>query len=86
MLDNQLVRRHWQSLDQGIGEQPIQVVLLDDVESMEVALQNPLNDLVRTWPPAPGYNDGDPILLALKLELPDLGEIIRLLELPAGVL
>ena len=86
VLDNQLLRRHWQSLDQGIGEQPIQVVLLDDVESMEVAFQNPLSNLVRVWPPEPGYADGDPILLALKLELSDLGEIIRLLEVPAGVL
>lgn len=86
VLNKQLLRRHWQSLDQGIAEQPIQVVLLDDVESMEVAFQNPLNNLVRTWPPVPGYADGDPILLALKLELSDFGEIIRLLEVPAGVL
>jgi len=86
VIDNQLLRRHWLSLDQGIGEQPVQVVLLDDVESMEVALQNPLGKLVRAWPPDPGYNDGDPILLAFKLELTDMGEIIRLLELPEGVI
>jgi len=29
---------------------------------------------------------GKPILLALKLELPDMGEIIRLLEIPEGVI
>jgi len=84
--DNQLLRRHWRSLDQGIGEQPIQVVLLDNVESMEVAFQNPLGNLVRIWPVDSSYNDGDPILLAIKLELPDFGEITRLLEVPSGVI
>lgn len=41
---------------------------------------------MRVWPPEPGYNDGDPILLAVKLELPDMGEILRLLEVPSGVI
>jgi general secretion pathway protein J len=86
VVDNQLVRRHWRSLDQGIAEQPIQVVLLDNVESMEIGFQNALKKLVRVWPPEPGYNDGDPILLAVKLELPDMGEILRLLEVPSGVI
>ena len=79
--DNQLLRRYWRSLDHGIGEQPIQVVLLDNVESMEVVFQNPLGKPVDT-----SYNDGDPILLAIKLELPDFGEITRLLEVPSGVI
>jgi len=86
VLDNQFVRLHWPSLDQGIGEEPIRVVLLDQVESMEVGLQNPLDKLVRVWPPDPGYDDGDPILLAFKLELPDMGDVMRLLEVPNGVL
>ena len=86
VIDNQLVRRHWLSLDQGIGELPLQVVLLDNVESMEVGFQNALSKLVRVWPPEPGYNDGDPILLAVKLELTDMGDIIRLLEVPEGVI
>ena len=84
--DNQLLRRYWRSLDQGIGEKPIQVVLLDDVESMEVGFQNVLGKLVRTWPVDSNYSDGDPILLAIKLELTDMGEIIRLLEVPKGVI
>jgi len=86
VVDNQLLRRHWVSLDQGIGEEPIQVVLLDNVESIEVGFQNPLDKLVRTWPPDPGYNDGDPILLAIQFELPDMGVILRQLEVPQGVL
>jgi len=84
--DKQLLRRHWRSLDQGIGEKPIEVVLLDNVESMEVGFQNVLGKLIRTWPVDSSYNDGDPILLTIKLELPDIGEITRLLEVPSGVI
>lgn len=86
VVDNKLLRRHWPSLDQGIGEQPIQVVLLDNVESMEVGFRNALNEVVRVWPPEPGYNGGKPILLAINLELPDMGDVFRWLEVPGGVI
>ncbi len=86
VVNNKLLRRHWPSLDQGIGEKPIQVVLLENVESMEVAFKNPLNELIRVWPPEPGYNGGNPILLAINLELPDMGDIYRWLEVPGGVI
>jgi len=86
VVDDQLVRRHWASLDQGIAEQPIQVVLLDDVESMEVEFQNSSGRGIRAWPVTEGANDGSPVLLAFRLELPDMGEIRRLLEIPKGAL
>jgi general secretion pathway protein J len=86
VIEEQLVRRHWASLDQGIAEQPIQVVLLDDVESMEVELQNSSGRAIRDWPAAEGTNNGSPVLLAFRLELPDMGEITRLLEIPKGAL
>jgi general secretion pathway protein J len=84
--DERLLRRYWQSLDQGIGEQPVETVLLDRVESMEVALLNAVGSPLRSWPPEASDNDGQPILLSLKLELPDRGDIIRLLEVPDGAL
>ena len=84
--DERLLRRYWQSLDQGIGERPVETVLLDNVESMEVAFVNPAGGLVRSWPVDASYNDGQPILLSVKLELPDRGDILRLLEVPDGVL
>ena len=86
VVDDRLVRRYWLSLDQGIGERPVEVTLLEDVESMEVAFLNQLGQPVRVWPVDESYNDGQPILLALKLELPDRGDIVRLLEVPEGVL
>ena len=86
LVDNKFVRRHWRSLDQGIAEQPIQTVLLEDVESMEVEFQNALGEPIEEWPLQPGSSNGKPILLAFRLELPDMGEITRLLEVPEGVI
>jgi hypothetical protein len=53
---------------------------------MEVAFVNSAGGLVRSWPVDASYNDGQPILLSLKLELPDRGDIVRLLEVPDGAL
>jgi general secretion pathway protein J len=84
--DERLLRRYWRSLDHMVGEKPVEAVLLDNVESMEVAFLNQLGNPIRSWPVDASYDDGQPILLALKLELPDRGEIVRLLEVPDGVL
>ncbi|MCP4335514.1 MAG: type II secretion system minor pseudopilin GspJ [Gammaproteobacteria bacterium] len=86
VLDNKLLRRHWRSLDQGIAEEPIQTVLLDNVESMEVEFLDVLGEPIRSWPMEVGPGDAAPILLAFRLELPDMGEIMRLLEVPGGVI
>jgi general secretion pathway protein J len=86
LVDNKLVRRHWRSLDQAVGEEPIQIVLLNNVESFEVEFQNAAGQPIELWPIAPGTSDSTPILLAFRLELPDMGEITRLLEVPRGVI
>jgi general secretion pathway protein J len=88
LLDDKFVRRHWRSLDQGIAEQPIQTVLLDNVESMEVEFQDGRGKSIEEWPRGPGSDSdsGEPILLKFRLELPDMGEITRLLEVPRGVI
>jgi general secretion pathway protein J len=86
LLDNKFVRRHWRSLDQGIAEQPIQTVLLEDVESMEVVFQDGLGKSIEEWPLGAGSEKGGPIMLMFRLELPDMGEITRLLEVPRGVI
>ncbi len=86
VIGNQLLRRYWRSLDQGVGEEPVQMVMLDGVGSMEVLFQNQAGQPIRVWPPETGSSDGDPILLAFKLELLDYGDVIRLLEVPKGVI
>ena len=86
VLENQLIRRHWRSLDQGIAELPLQAVLLDDVESLEVEFLDALEKPIRTWPVDSALDGGKPIVLAFRLDLTDIGEITRILELPDGAL
>ena len=86
VVDNQLVRRHWQSLDQGVGELPFQSVLLDDVESLEVEFLDTLEKPITIWPPESTLDAGNPIALVFRLDLSDIGEISRILELPDGAL
>ncbi len=85
-VDDQLVRRHWRWLDQGIGEKPLQTVLLDDIEGVEIEFLDALGQPVRNWPLESGSNTDPPIVLMLRLDLPGIGEITRLLEIPDGVL
>jgi len=86
LVDNKLMRRHWRSLDQAAGEEPVQIVLLNNVESFEVEFQNAVGQPIDTWPIAQGTTATTPILLAFRLELPDMGKITRLLEVPRGVI
>ena len=86
VINEQLVRRHWVSLDQGIGEEPIQVVLLNEVASMEAEFLNSSRKPIRVWPPEGGDGDEEPILLSFRLELPDIGEVYRYYEVPEGVI
>jgi general secretion pathway protein J len=84
--DDQLVRRHWQSLDQDIGEEPLETVMLDEIDSVEIEFLDALGQPVRSWPREISGATGDPVILALRLDLPDMGEITRWLEIPDGVL
>ncbi len=86
VVDNKLLRRHWSSIDQGIGEEPIERVLLDNIESMEVVFQNSSGQVIREWPSESSQSTGAPIILAVNFELEDIGDITRLLEVPKGVL
>ena len=86
VVEKKLVRRHWASLDQGIGELPFQSVLLEDVERMEVEFLDADGEPIRLWPSSSQTNAGDPVVLAFRLDLDDMGEIVRILELPSGAL
>lgn len=86
VIENQLIRRHWRSLDQGIAELPLQAVLLDDVESLEVEFLDGLEKPIRVWPADSELDGGKPIALVFRLDLTDIGEITRILELPDGAL
>lgn len=84
--DGNLIRRYWASLDQGIGEEPINSVLLEKVESIQVHLKTGSDQAIEVWPPEQSKPPGTPIVLAFILTLNDLGELTRLLEIPDAVL
>jgi len=86
LVDNQLRRRYWNSLDQGIGEEPLEVTLLDDVESMQIEFQDGSGKSIASWPDTRSSQGSKPIVLAFRLELKDMGDIIRILEIPDGLL
>jgi general secretion pathway protein J len=86
VVDNQLVRRYWLSLDQGIGEKPIQAVLLNQVESVEFEFIDAENRPIQTWPLQTSGQSAKPLVLSMRLDLTDIGEITRLLEIPDGAL
>lgn len=86
VIDRNLVRRHWRSLDQGIGEEPLATVLIHEVESFEVNFINAAEVEIPDWPNEATQNVGKPIALKITLELARMGEIRRILEIPSGLL
>jgi general secretion pathway protein J len=86
LIEKNLVRRHWLSLDQGIGEEPFDSVLLHNVNSFEIILIDASEKAIETWPNAVGGNADKPIALKIGLKMAQLGEIWRYLEIPDGAL
>ncbi len=84
--DKKLVRRHWRSLDQGIGEEPLTTVILPAVESFEIELIDLQDQSILSWPNTITPGLGQPVALKLTLDLEDFGEIRRIMEIPDGVL
>ena len=86
LVDRALVREHWLSLDQGIGEEPFASVLLRDVESFEIHLIDSSEKKIETWPTVASVGSGTPIALSFTLDIAKMGTIKRILEIPGGTL
>ena len=86
LLDNKLIRQHWLSLDQGIAEEPFTTVLMSDVEAFEVNFIDGSEKKIENWPTIESFGTGKPIALSFGLDLEDLGQINRILEIPDGTL
>ena len=86
LVDDKLLRRHWLSLDQGIGEEPFDSVLLHNVEALEVNLVDAADKSIDTWPDEISQNGSQPIALKISVEIAQLGKVWRYLEVPDGVL
>ena len=86
LVDNKLVRRHWLSLDQGIGEEPLESVLLHNVNALEVHFVDASEKAIDTWPDDLVRDERQPIALKIGVDISRLGKTWRYLEIPNGVL
>ncbi len=82
--DNVLVRTHWNVLDRTAGNLPIEVELLDDIESVDFRFMLDNGEWTDEWPPglqpATGSLRQRPRAVEFVIVLPDEGEIRRLVE------
>ncbi|MFT5221664.1 MAG: general secretion pathway protein J [Gammaproteobacteria bacterium] len=84
--DKNFVRRHWRSLDQGIGEEPISVVLMENVAGLEINFQNGAGQAIEVWPVLDSNQSGKPIVLAITLSPAGMGDITRYMEVSDALL
>ncbi len=86
LVEGELVREHWQSLDQGIAEEPLKAVLLKNIEAFQISFIDGSEKKIENWPGIGLVGTGTPIALLFEVELTDLGAIRRILEVPGGVI
>ncbi len=84
LVDGELVRYHWYVLDRTFTNQPVQTVLLDDVDAILFRYLLPSGEWIEQWPPVDttsGINPRNrPRAIEIRLVLPDEGELTRIVE------
>ena len=84
LVDGELVRYHWYVLDRTFTNQPVQTVLLDDVDAIVFRYLLETGEWAEQWPPpqaAVGLNPRNrPRAVEIRLALPDEGELTRIVE------
>ncbi len=85
LVDGELARFHWLVLDRTFSNEPVQTVLLDDVESLLFRFLLPSGEWTEQWPPlssATGTNPRNrPRAVEIRLTLVDEGLLTRIVEL-----
>ncbi len=85
LVDGELSRFHWYVLDRTFSNEPVQTVLLSDVDSILVRYLQANGEWTEQWPPigsAGGVNPRNrPRAVEIRLTLPDQGELSRIVEL-----
>jgi len=81
--EQRLERLHWPTLDRAGGSQPVVDPLLDGVRSLELRYRDARGREHDRWPP-PRSGDAAalPRAVEVRIALDDLGELVRLVELP----
>jgi general secretion pathway protein J len=88
--DDNLERLSWSVLDQAQDSQPLKLVLLKKVSTVDIRFLDPSGEWSSFWPPQTTSSsaaaslspDAFPRAVAVKLELPDVGSIERVFVLP----
>ncbi len=84
LQDGELIRYHWTVLDRTFANEPIETVLLDDVESLLFRYLQANGEWIEQWPPlavqGPASYRLRPRAVEVVLTLQDEGEIRRVLE------
>lgn len=83
LIDGRLQRRRWLVLDRAPGSVPLDDDLLDAVGSVRLEYIDLQGRVQPQWPPRQGNLAPIPRAVIVTLVLEDLGEIRRVLELPA---
>ena len=82
--ENELVRYHWNVLDRTLSNEPVEVVLLDGVESLVLRFLQSNGEWTELWQPAntsgPTGFKQRPRAVEMVLTLQGEGEITRLIE------
>jgi len=86
LVEKKLTRENWLSLDQGIEEDPLATVLLNNVETFEVYFLDGSEKRIETWPMSQTVGSGNPVALGFSITLDGFGQINRILEITDGAL
>ena len=88
--EGKLTRNYWVTLDRTLGTEPVRVVLLDRVKSVDLRFMNSQRRFTDQWPSlggpggvggvGPSASRALPVAVEITLELEDWGKITRLVE------
>jgi len=84
LVDGELVRYHWYVLDRTFSNEPVETVLIDDVDSLLFRFLNAGGEWTEQWPPQSTTDivsrTNRPRAVEVRLTLADEGEIRRIVE------
>lgn len=85
--DSRLIRSYSIHLDQGYIDEPLQQVLLNNVEKFEVELVLESEETLSSWPPDETQTESVvPVAVKVSVDIQGFGEIFRIYEIADGVL
>lgn len=82
--DGKLIRQHYNVLDATLANEPVKRELIDRVKSVQLRYMDGQKEWQEQWPPLntppTAIGRGRPVAVEIKLELEDIGEITRIIE------